>query len=79
MPLTFLVLYFSTAVWILLILLHAFFTDRAIAKTDWISWTVMLLTAAFWIIVLPISLLEQLIKASIHPPILPPPIHTARE
>jgi hypothetical protein len=79
MSLTFLILYFATAGWILLILLHAFFTDRAIAKTDRISWTVMLLAATFWIIVLPISLVEQLVKSNIHYPMIATQIQPAQD
>jgi hypothetical protein len=79
MSLTFLILYFATASWILLILLHAFFTDRAIAKTDRVSWVVMLLAATFWIVVLPISLLEQFVKGSIHYPMMTTQIRPAQD
>ena len=46
-----------------LFLLFSKFSDRECSKTDPVSWLVIAIASSFWIVVLPISLIELLGKS----------------
>jgi len=55
--------YLSGTVAYCLFLLLAKFSDRECSKTDPISWLVIAIASSFWIVVIPISLLEIMGKS----------------
>ena len=57
------VLYFSGAATYCLFLIYRMFQDQECSKTDLLSWMVIIIGSLFWIIVIPISILEVQTKA----------------
>ena len=63
--------YFIIALFVLSILLLAFWFDRSVSKTDKTSWAVIILGTVFWFVVLPLSFVEvihKLLKTKRHVP-----------
>ena len=57
------ILYLSGTVAYCLFLLTSKFSDKECSKTDPISWLVIAIASSFWIVVLPISLIELINKS----------------
>ena len=52
------VFYFSGATVYGIFLIYRMFQDRECSKTDMTSWTIIALASMFWIVVIPISIIE---------------------
>ena len=57
------IFYLSGAVTYCAFLLFNKFTDQECSKTDPISWLVVVIASTFWMLVIPISIMELRIKA----------------
>lgn len=62
MQASFLAVYLTVALFVFLVLLSAFLLDRSTPKTHRLSWLVVVLGSAFWLVVIPLSFVEVVRK-----------------
>ncbi|MEL4898395.1 hypothetical protein [Crocosphaera sp. Alani8] len=56
--------YWVIALIVFLVWFRIFWNDETTAKNDFFSWMVLIIGASFWVVALPLAILELAIKSS---------------